>query len=315
MAAFLRALALHDGDEESPPVWGVGCTASLRSSQPKRGEHRFHLALQTPTRTLSWSLTLTKSARTRPEEERLTANFLLALVAEGCHVPDQPIPEILPEEQLATSDFASPPGCHDLLLGRIAVVRSRGPDSVQTPAREERTSLLLFPGAFNPPHPGHTRMAELAEQKLGRPIQFEISLENVDKPLLDYQELTERLTPFQRQGLLTPEGRAIWLTRAPTFVEKSRIFPAATFVVGIDTAIRIADPRYYSDPAARDAALATLREQGCHFLVFGRVVGERFQTLDHASLPNELRAICSAIPAEEFRDDHSSSAIRRQWRS
>jgi hypothetical protein len=105
------------------------------------------------------------------------------------------------------------------------------------------------------------------------------------------------------------------LTRAPTFVEKSLLFPAATFLVGLDTAIRIADPQYYANQADRDAAIATLREQGCRFLVFGRIVGKRFQTLDQVELPDSLRALCRGISEEEFRDDHSSSAIRHQHQS
>src|SRR5262249_30928926 len=51
-----RARALAPGSA----VAGVSCTASLRSDRPKRGDHRFHLAVQTSRHSVCHSLTLTK---------------------------------------------------------------------------------------------------------------------------------------------------------------------------------------------------------------------------------------------------------------
>ncbi|MGL6193737.1 MAG: hypothetical protein ACRC2T_02805, partial [Thermoguttaceae bacterium] len=62
---------------------GIGCTASLASDRPKRGEHRFHIAVQTYNRTSTLSLTLNKGARTRQEEERLVADFILKALADA----------------------------------------------------------------------------------------------------------------------------------------------------------------------------------------------------------------------------------------
>src|SRR5262245_50258045 len=42
------------------PVVGLGCTASLATDRPKRGDHRFHIAVQTGSLTITYSLTLTK---------------------------------------------------------------------------------------------------------------------------------------------------------------------------------------------------------------------------------------------------------------
>src|SRR5262249_60517496 len=63
-------------------------------------------------------------------------------------------------------------------------------------------------------------------------------------------------------------GRArVELTRAPTFVEKSRLLPAVTFVVGADTAERLVATRYYGDEARMVAALKGIADRGCPVLV------------------------------------------------
>ena len=53
---------------------GVGCTASLRSDRPKRGDHRFHVSVHTGLRTATHSLTLVKEAQTG----RARKTFLIA---------------------------------------------------------------------------------------------------------------------------------------------------------------------------------------------------------------------------------------------
>jgi cytidyltransferase-like protein len=167
------------------------------------------------------------------------------------------------------------------------------------------TTRAVFPGAFNPLHAGHRRMAELARQLLGQPVEYEMSILNVDKPPLDYWEMERRTEQFA-------VGEVVWLTRTPTFLEKSEVFPGATFLVGVDTLRRIADERYYRhDPGARDAALHTIAARGCHFLVFGRQAEGRFLTLADLELPEVLRRISRGVPAEEFREDISSTELRQ----
>ncbi len=148
-------------------------------------------------------------------------------------------------------------------------------------------------------------MAEVAHQTTGERIDHEISIENVDKPLLDFVEIAERLAAF------APE-EPVWLTRTATFAEKSRIFPGATFVVGADTLERIADPKYYgNDPEQAAQALAAIADAGCRFLVFGRTIAGGFCSLADLQVPDRLRDICQAVPKETFRDDVSSTEIRR----
>jgi hypothetical protein len=102
------------------------------------------------------------------------------------------------------------------------------------------------------------------------------------------------------------------LSRAATFDEKSRLFAGATFVVGADTLRRIADPRYYgNDLSACHRTIERMAGRGCRFLVFGRDCGAGFVRLADLDLPESLRAICRDVPAEVFREDISSTEIRK----
>src|ERR1019366_10168978 len=59
---------------------------------------------------------------------------------------------------------------------------------------------VLLPGSFNPVHRAHWELARLAEQITGHPTAFEVSVVNVDKPILTSEEIRRRLTPFNWQG-------------------------------------------------------------------------------------------------------------------
>ena len=104
--------------------------------------------------------------------------------------------------------------------------------------------FVLFPGSFNPMHEGHVLLARVAEELRQQPLAFEISVTNVDKPPLAGETVRHRLAQFAWKS-------PVELTRAPTFLEKSRLFPGTTFVVGADTAERLVAPKYYGDDEAR----------------------------------------------------------------
>jgi hypothetical protein len=163
---------------------------------------------------------------------------------------------------------------------------------------------LMFPGAFNPLHDGHRRMAEVAAEITTRAVEFEISIENVDKVPLQPDDVLRRVGQFA-------DRRTVWLTSAATFVDKACWFPNATFIVGADTIVRIADPQYYGgDAASRDEAVGTLGQCGCSFLVFGRVDTRQFRILSGLRLPEALLRLCTGVSAEQFRMDVSSTQLR-----
>jgi len=302
MTAYLRGAQLAQPDENAPRLIGIGATASLVSSRPKRGPHRLHVAVQTEAETRSLGVQFTKGARSRREEERIAANVILNAVAAAAGVAGRIETPWLQGETLEETRVEAPIGWQDLFADRRLIVRAGG---TSDPADERREGRVVMPGAFHPRHEGHRRMAEIARRTLGQPVEFELSMWNVDKPPLDFLEIDRRLRSFSAD-------ETVWLTRAPTFVEKSKLFPGATFVVGADTMLRIGQPKYYGgDERARDVAIENLANAGCRFLVFGRLVDERFETLDQLELPAALRPLCIGCDERTFRLDVSSTELRR----
>lgn len=308
MAAYRRAQELTRASNEATalgsPLVGLGATASLASDRPKRGPHRLHVAVQTAADTRTASVEFVKGARSRRAEERLAADVIVNLLAEVSGVAPRLTLPWRDGEQLDVTIVAASAPWQELLGGRrrIALGCGNGPDG--DPA--QRANRVIMPGSFNPRHAGHRQMAAVAARRLGRSVEFELSMWNVDKPPLDYIEIQRRLQDFS-------QDETVWLTRAPTFVEKCELFPRATFVVGADTMVRIGQPQYYGGQASlRDEALAQLAAAGAQFLVFGRVVQGCFETLDDLDLPAPLRALCTGCDETEFRCDLSSTELRRR---
>jgi hypothetical protein len=303
MAAFARARQL--APEANPnEITGIGATASLATDRPKRGERRIHFACQRHDRTFEGFSSFELLPADRAGDEWAAAEVLLATIANECGAFEQT------KGMLRTTGHGvqAPLEQTELLAGkRRRAVLQAGSDVDYFDEGVVPPITLLFPGAFNPLHTGHLRMAEIAERSLGRVAAWELSIANVDKPPLDFISIDERLVGLRQRDA----NRMIALTLAPTFREKSELFPGAAFIVGADTMLRIAEPRYYGgEEARRDAAIAEIARHGCRFLVFGREMDGRFVTLSDLDLPAPLRSLCDEIPAEEFREDVSSTELR-----
>lgn len=282
-------------------VAGIGVTASLASDRPKRGEHRCFIAVETAGRRMLLSLTLHKGERDRAGEEAIVNGIILNAMAEAAGVADRlPIP-LLPGEEIVPAAEARTDLLEKLVQAELPAVVVWPDGRVSA----EGMPAALLPGAFNPAHTGHRSLAATAARRTGLTIGFELSAVNVDKPPLSAEELRRRLHQFAWEA-------PVWVTRAPTFVEKARLFPGTVFVVGADTAERIVQPRYYGDSAERmHAALAEIRALGCRFVVAGRrdELGA-FRCLERVQIGDDLRTLFAEIPEEEFRFDGSSTEIR-----
>jgi hypothetical protein len=200
-----------------------------------------------------------------------------------------------------------------LLAGRASCVELGAglPAVVDAPRGEGRVYLS---GSFNPLHAGHEGLLEAAvaaavEEARGAaaaaasasssssspfsspsspsfsvlPIEgaFEISIVNADKGTLTEAEIRRRVEQFSdsnSNSSFPRRRRRVVLTRAPLFEQKASLFgPGASFVVGIDTAVRLLDPKYY--PGGSDAGLGLcmgrIAARGAKVFVAGRKVEEK----------------------------------------
>jgi nicotinic acid mononucleotide adenylyltransferase len=307
MAAYQRAIRFAKSSEPkspAPPLAGVACTASLASDRPKRGAHRLHAALQMEALTVVESLELTKGARSRLEEEQLAVTIVLNLIAEACGLEERLNLNLMASEEIIAARTEAPPAWQDLLAGRIACASSRGERAVSPGDLKNRPRRAIFAGAFNPLHHGHRLMAQRAVERLQLPVEFEISILNVDKPPLDFLEMQRRAEQFTANEML-------WFTTAATFVEKAAIFAPATFIVGADTIERIAAAKYYAGETACHEAIERLASYQCRFLVFGRQMAAGYMSLGDLALPKALAHICQEVSEAAFRADVSSTELRR----
>ena len=155
-------------------------------TQPKRGDHRAHIACHTGLQTHSYSITFDKGRRSRQEEEAVLAGALLRICAYHGQVPADTIPgwplrapqgyndammssvsmDMLVKGQESDSAAQQVDGTdaargqvaavQALLDGELSCVEVSGPAGgrrvlVDAP----RHNVALLPGSFNPLHDGH----------------------------------------------------------------------------------------------------------------------------------------------------------------
>lgn len=286
------------------PVFGLGSTATIATDRAKRGDHRVACAVRDGLGSVTYALTLEKGARDREGEESLVSLVMLGAVADACGVFGAP-PMPLTGSELLGVEYRPVELLRDVADGKrgMAVVTAEG--RVTSGAGLGPRTLLS--GSFNPVHDGHWGLAEAASRHAGLPALFELPLVNAAKAPIDMAAARKRALQFV--------GRApIALTRAPLFAQKAELFPGSVFVVGVDTAERVVDTRFYEgDPEAMRAALETVKARGCRFLVAGREAGGAYRTLSQVAVPEGFRDLFEALPEGEFRLDISSTEIRSRW--
>lgn len=301
VVAFERAVRLADDTSDRNTLLGLGATASLASDRPKRGDHRALVALQTASATTFARLDLEKDARSRAGEEDLVARLVIDLIAESAGVTIRPELPLTAADKLETRRTVASPELADVWNRQHPIAWSLvdGSWSLEPPI----PPVGVLSGSFAPRHRGHVELQQVAESILEGPVYYELPAVNADKPPLDFETIERRREMFT--------DRPLAVTAAATFVEKARLFPGSTFVLGIDTASRVIDSRFYDDePDNRDSALASIAEHGCRFLVAGRIDDDGFHELSSLDLPSESAGLFDAIPADVFRCDVSSTDIR-----
>ena len=289
VTAFNRAKKLAPSVDPSN-LLGVAVTATLSTTYEKLGSHRFFVCIHGLDATHVISSYLTKGKRTRSSEEELVTECLESLIGIVCGVNNE-LPKLT--QKIEYEVFNSKPEWHALESGKKSLVHST-----------LEPSKLIFPGAFNPMHKGHKRIQKIAEERTRMPATFEISIGNVEKTLLSYFEIHKVLDQFK------PDDR--WaLANAPTFADKARIFKDSTFILGIDTLIRMFDEKFYVDQKQMLESIDIFNANDVNFIVFGRKIGDIYKTLDQVSIPTSIADRFQGIPESEFRLDISSREIKK----
>ena len=141
------------------------------------------------------------------------------------------------------------------------------PRAVVVPGSPEpHGSIIVFPGAFNPPTKAHLAMLRQAQRYANRhaPMQLyaAFSKVTVDKERIERPLLLDRIALLSKVLQKELPYTGIMLFNRGLYVEEAEAvrnsFPAVRrlfFLVGFDKIVQILDPRYYSN---RDVALKAL---------------------------------------------------------
>ena len=186
----------------------------------------------------------------------------------------------------------------DLLNNRIKFYSYN--DDIKNENYNLNNSLILS-GSFNPLHEGHIELLKASSKEFKKNPLFEISIKNVDKSEINFNDLMDRINQFKSLGKLV-------VTNSAKFEEKSKIFKESIFVIGYDTALRLVDSKYYSDDFRK--SLKIIEKNNCSFLVSGRFINKNYKKPNNINFKG-YDYLFNILSEEKFRIDISSTQLRR----
>lgn len=325
-------------------IVGVGYSGALATSRERKGEDKCFVVLAASDgQEILHSVKFPKGKASRLEQDELASlavvraltNWTQGKVQTIGFNTDDVLEDSVQELKPAGSAESVKDNLNNLLedsnvsaawFWPIANGKQRAVDLYTNSTLERTVRHLIVSGSFNPLHKGHETMAIAArdlkqrlqpnngKQSIG--IAFELSIKNADKGEIDLDIVRSRVEQFAQSHTAMYGPWPVVVTQASIFVDKAAIFPASTFVIGYDTAVRIVDPKYYDNSRGKmNEALLAIAKLGCDFVVVGRVgPNNTFLTLEDMKddIPEGFRGLFLGLSEADFRLDISSTEIRAQ---
>lgn len=258
---------------------GVGMTCSLsKENERNEREHWIHIALCSEYETKSFSIQLNakkssffvneKSLRTKQESESAT----LLLMAIGSVLCEKSAKEFKVKKY--ESDSAHVNDITDNSITNSLSFKNE----------------LIYPGSFDPIHSSHKEIIKAASKLTSKKVITEISIRNVDKPIIDLISLRNRINSIKAIDALCV------ITDAPLFKQKAQLFKNSTFIIGYDTYSRLTKSIEKGETLLEDL-------EGLNFLVFHRS-GYEINKISELSLQ------CEFVSHEVYYDHNSMSSTK-----
>ena len=188
LRARRRAVEFADSDQG---ILGVSCSAALATRRVRRGRDRGCIGLRLDGEYLLYTVEFVKGAADRLEQEEILSRFILQVLADASKVAPLRADQWPEWVAVAQSNLPVDEVLEAFLEGAAEVVEANLNGAMSS--QVDRSKRLLFPGSFNPFHQGHGGLAGAAAKRSGRPAVLELSVENVDKPALSYEEVYSRI--------------------------------------------------------------------------------------------------------------------------